>query len=322
MKASKIFVIIASLMMVAGLGFASIGAAMGGKWSMKFNYKNFHLSSAEEKMVEKTEKIEDFNKIEIKTSVVDVILRTGSEFSVQYRTPEDLVPSIENKNGTLKIKSEMKNSIFLFGGWSTDEEEYIIVTIPENDNKEREADIETSTGDVKLENGLSFFGKLTTSTGDIRLSGVETGDSLKIYTSTGDTYIDNCKMNSLRTESSTGEVFITNSKIEKEYSAVTSTGDMKVNDFSTDRLIIEGSTSDITLQRIDFNDIDIDVSTGDIDILANGNNDDYSISLHTSTGDMNIDGIEYDGKNFESVRGSKNIKIETSTGDIDIAYVK
>ena len=35
---------------------------------------------------------------------------------------------------------------------------------------------------------------------------------------------------------------------------------------------------------------------------------------------MNIDGIEYDGKNFESQKGSKNIKIETSTGDITINY--
>ncbi|MBR4343625.1 MAG: DUF4097 family beta strand repeat protein [Lachnospiraceae bacterium] len=320
MKGTKVWLLLATGMMVVGIGLASIGTVLGGKWNMGFNLKEFSFTTGSDKIVEDTVKIESFDKLKVDLSTIDIFIRTGKEYSVFYRVPEDSVPDIECKNGTLKIEGKSKVSFFLFGGFTSDEDEYIIVTVPEGSENAFESDIETSTGDIKLENGIYSYEKITSSTGDISLTGVNNDDEWKIDTSTGYLNIKNCTMKSLDSKSSTGDVAISGSKIEKRYDAKLSTGDIQMDNTSMEKIQVKGSTSDITFNNVQVDDIDFDVTTGDIKLLLDGKNEDYSIKLHTSTGDMNIDGIEYDGKNFESQKGSKNIKIETSTGDITINY--
>ena len=85
MKGSKIWLIIAVLMLVSGLGLAAIGTANGGTWKMRFDLKDFKVKTADsEEYVNKTEIVDQFSTIKVITSTVDINIENGDKYSVTY----------------------------------------------------------------------------------------------------------------------------------------------------------------------------------------------------------------------------------------------
>ena len=318
MKKSKFWLCLGLVLLVAGIAFASVGKVMGASLNMRFDWNSFKIETASKNFVTETVKVSDFSRLDLTTSTIDVTVKPGDEYAVSYHVNEDFIPEITNNNGTLTVKTKKQTGFMFFNFWnSTDEDEYIIITVPEN--KSRSLDIESSTADIVIQD-LDFSGKIETSTGDITLSNLKADAALELQVSTGDIYIKNCKLDSLYTEASTGQVNISNSEIKGKYQAETSTGDITLNSSTVDSVLFNGSTSDIKFQSTVCKNINIETSTGDISLGLKGNKDDYSIKFSTSTGDMIIDGDEIDGKHFEASRGSNMITIDTSTGDIDISF--
>ena len=312
---TKIWFLVALGLIIAGIGFASVGTAMGGVWKMKFNWKDFKVTKASEDYIDETKKVEAFTKLNIEASTVDIKVVEGSEYSVSYHVPDDEIPEIESKNGELRIKTKEASSFFLFN-WGSDDS-FITVTIPSGNMNA--VDIETSTGDVNVKD-VAIYGKIHTSTGDIFLKGCKSDDDLKTETSTGDLEIENCEFRALYTDTSTGDTKIKDSKFGYRYEAKTSTGDIKVNSSEIGSFKADGSTSDITFDKVTVKDVKINTSTGDIKMNLIGSKDDYSIKLETNTGDFKLNGDEFDGDRYESKGGNNEINIETSTGDITISF--
>lgn len=315
MNKTKIWLLVALGLVIAGIGFASVGTAMGGVWKMKFSWEDFKVTKASDNYIDETKNVDVFTKIKVETSTVDIKIVEGSEYSVSYHVPEDEIPDIECKNGELRIKTKESSSFFLFN-WSKDES-VITVTIPSGNINS--VDIESSTGDITVKD-VSIYGKIHTSTGDIFLKGCKSDDDLQTETSTGDLEIEKCEFRSLNTEASTGEVKIKDSKIESKYDAKTSTGDIKVTSSTIGSFKADGSTSDITFDNVTVTGVKIETSTGDIKMKLTGSKDDYSIKLDSNTGDFEIDGNEIDGDHYESRGGNYELNIETSTGDIKISF--
>ena len=324
MKHTKFWLVLSLILFASGIGLAAAGTAMGGTWRMRFDLSDFKMVTGSDDYVENTVKINDsFSKLEIDNSVIDITIKRGTECRVDYRVPEDLEPVVEVKGNTLRVYSKDKGGISFFNFTMIgDEDSYITITIPEDiAEKGLNFDVETSTGDIRVED-VNFQGRIESSTGDTTLVNLTAGN-LEIEESTGDAVIENCEIKGdLKTSASTGTVTIKNTSIDGKYSAETSTGDIEVYDSGMGFFKMEGSTSDLTFKNVAVADVNIDTSTGDVKLSIDGNEDDYSIKLHTSTGDMNVAGREMDGKNFELVKGNNKIVIETSTGDIDIDFKK
>ncbi len=136
-------------------------------------------------------------------------------------------------------------------------------------------------------------------------------DELRINTSTGDVELkDLLVKGDMILDSSTGQHRLTN-VLAGSATIDISTGDVIINNSEFfGRLKIDGSTSDIRITSGDAETVNIDTSTGDIicSFLSEKN-----IKADTSTGDIRVP--EQNGAGGEC-------KLNTSTGDIKVEYVK
>lgn len=322
MKKTKLWLIIGVILMVAGIGLAAVGTVSGATWNWRFNFSDFKIHTGSDNYIKETKTLEAFDKLIIDTSTIDINITKGNEYSITYFVPEDRKPEISSKNGVTTINFEKDNSItfldfsFMF---NHEENSYVNITIPDSEAV-KVIDITSSTADIKI-SSLSIDGKISTSTGDIRLEKNKMGD-MGFSVSTGDIYIDNCSIDSLETKASTGEVKLTNSIITGKYTSKTSTGDVTISGSELDGFTLSGSTSDVTVSSSTIENIKLETSTGDIKLGLNGTEDEYSIEIYTSTGDIDIDGEEFEKKYKKTASGTNSININTSTGDVDIDFGK
>jgi transcriptional regulator with XRE-family HTH domain/DUF4097 and DUF4098 domain-containing protein YvlB len=111
-----------------------------------------------------------------------------------------------------------------------------------------------------------------------------------------------------------GVLTVTQIDNSKFYDKLFSWGDLEINLYLTqdtiESLSIKNSTGDIEINEgFSFNNINIKLTTGDVDVKTNVTN---NLSIETSTGDVEI--------NDSSVVGDINVK--TTTGDIEIVNSK
>ena len=318
----KRFLVILSLLFICGgIALAAVGKVKGGSFSWRFDLAKFKVVAGNNDYISETVKVGAFNKLVIDTSTIDVNISRGSEYSVSYYLPEDKKPEITENNGVLTVKGYEKNSfmVFDFSFLSSCDDAYINVTIPDG-TYTKVVDIKSSTADIKI-SSLNVDGSISTSTGDIRLDDNEMCN-FTLSVSTGDIFIKNCNFESLETKASTGEVKIDNCVINGNYIAKTSTGDVTINDSELGRLTLNGSTSDVTVSSSSIDNIKIETSTGEVKLSLLGNEEDYTTEIHTSTGDIDINGEEYEKKYKKVSSGINSINISTSTGDVDIDFGK
>ena len=304
MKGSRIWLIIAVLMLVSGIGLAAIGTLNGGTWKMRFDLKDFKVKTAsDDEYVNKTEIVDEFSTIKVITSTIDINIENGDKYSVTYYVPEDKIPEITCENGVLTVDTNESNSfsIFDFSFISDDRNPYITITTPSTEVGNK-LDVRSSTGDIKVA-GLGFDGNIKTSTGDIT--------------------VDYISSENIETETSTGEFKLSNSIVNRKLTSDTSTGDITLNQNTINYFGAEGSTSDIKVLGSEIDKIDIKTSTGEVELELKGSDSYYSFDLHTSTGDIRLGNQEFEKNYKKDFTDDKNyVNVKTSTGDIDIDFVK
>lgn len=166
-------------------------------------------------------------------------------------------------------------------------------------------DIETHTGDVEL-NSLNLVSLMVTShTGDIEASSINVSTTAMIATDTGDTELYDSTLTHLNAKATTGDISV--SRVE------------------ADSVQIEVTTGDIEVEDLNCQtDVQIKATTGDVDMhsVFTANN----LRINTTTGNVNfrsIDGAEvYINATTGDVRGSfasdKIIFAETTTGKVNV----
>lgn len=166
-------------------------------------------------------------------------------------------------------------------------------------------EIETHTGDVEL-NSLNLVSLMVTShTGDIEASSINVSTTAMIATDTGDTELYDSTLTHLNAKATTGDISV--SRVE------------------ADSVQIEVTTGDIEVEDLNCQtDVQIKATTGDVDMhsVFTANN----LRINTTTGNVNfrsIDGAEvYINATTGDVRGSfasdKIIFAETTTGKVNV----
>ena len=120
-----------------------------------------------------------------------------------------------------------------------------------------------------------------------------------------DIYLSNSSYNNLLINNSTGDIYIPNSFTFTKIDIDGSTGDVELSSNVNDELNINLSTGDIEINNISANKLDIDTSTGDIEVNNVIINEDINIKV--DTGDVSLDNVN-----------CNNLTTNGTTGDLEM----
>ena len=320
-KATKIWLIIAALLVVAGLML--FAAAMS---AYRWNFTRLSTVTYETNTYEISE---DFRNISIKIDTADVAFALSdnetcrvecyeeekanhsvtvqdSTLTIQLideRTVEDYIPYIGINIGSPKITVYLPEGQYasLSVRGSTGD-----IDVPEA-MQFGDVDISFSTGDVSFSASAASV-KIKTGTGSIRMEHTSAG-TLDLSVSTGHIAVSDvaCEGN-VQVSVSTGKVNFTNLRCQNLLSQG-NTGDILLeNVIAADSFSIERTTGDVTLVRCDASEIFIKTTTGDVhgSLLS-----EKTFIAQTDTGDVTVPRISSGGM----------CQIDTTTGDIHITLV-
>lgn len=268
------------ILLILGIVFTLAGGIIFAV-AMNANGWDFSTLSTwdlEEKRFEFNDGVDSLNSVKITASTADVKILYHDEQKITVdgyeikSTKGELLRKITAKfiDGELIIKDEeVVFQLFSFGV----EKVEIVVKLPKevsvdlfvcvstgdiivgenkNECEFKTVEIETSTGEVKVECDINCFRfDVTTSTGDVYLNG-------------------KLNANSLEVEGSTAGLFINDSVIAKEIDIDHSTGDVKCNAFITAEII------------------EVETSTGSVRLQLVGSQNDYTYTYDIGTGKSNI----------------------------------
>lgn len=147
--------------------------------------------------------------------------------------------------------------------------------------------IETSTGDIFMENVSAASMELSASTGSISLSGASCAGDLEIHVSTGKTYLTNVQCGNLISLGSTGNLALKNVTASGSFSIHRSTGDVIFESCDASEISVNTETGDVTGSLLTDKVFTVRTDTGKISIpkTATGGN----CQVVTSTGDIRLD---------------------------------
>ena len=311
---TKVWLIIGAVLVALGLiVFTAVAAKVG------WNFKKLETSRF---VTERYEVSEEFDKISIDVDITDIELLPSEDetCSVVCYEKETLRHAVTLEEETLKITTEDNRKWYQFieASFGTPK---ITVYLPKSEYTS--LNVKTDTGDVRASKELSFetvkldgdtsdvkwyssvsdsaeirlstgnvelgsesIGrlKLTTSTGDIKLSSLNVTDPLEAKSNTGKISLGtvNCKNAMLETE--TGDTVLKNVKALEKLSLKSSTGDVKLEACDAGEIYAKTSTGDISGSLLSEKIFITKTSTGDVDVpktVSGGR-----CEIITSTGDI------------------------------------
>ena len=227
---------------------------------------------------------ETYNKVIIDTDTEDInIYLVDEESKINYTYNKYYNLDVEVIDSTLYIKRidnrPFYNKIFSFSNYKMDI--YLSDTMIES------LDIELSTGDVNIYEGLCFNSvDIENSTGDINIKDIDNLGDVDIETSTGDINITNSKLTSLDIKISTGNTKLINVLIENNFNMEGSTGDLYFEGFDAKNIYVELSTGDVKGTILTSKDFDANSDTGRVSVPKTREGGDCIINV--STGDIII----------------------------------
>ncbi len=292
-KAVKIILTVSLGILVVGIFAVILGIRLGGSTNWGINFKTMEYTD-HSSVVENTVELKEFDSLTVDVSSMDIILKTGDSYKIEYKAEEGREPVIEESNGKLKI-TQSPESFQFFGININDYNEYYTITVPE-DAGQIDINAKSSSGDIMTDH-VNISGKLHASSGDILISNSE-GKELDLSASSGEISCDSVKAD----------------KVEIDVSS----GDIELLRVFADDLKCETSSGDITINETEAGDFDAHASSGEITVSLIGDEDDYSYELKATSGDIKFNGQKIEDK-YEKDNGADNkIKIKTSSGDIDV----
>lgn len=96
-------------------------------------------------------------------------------------------------------------------------------------------------------------------------------------------------------------------------------GDIEIGDIKGKKLIGEVNVGEISADKIDFEEIEFETNVGEISVrLADGNIDDYDITLSADVGEVSVAGRTYKKSYSSRGKGNRRIRIDANVGAIKV----
>ena len=266
--------------------------------------------------LEKT-KIDDFDKINIKTNTIDIKIAQSDDkncyIAYNLKKEKGEVPAVyEVSGGEFKLRQKSNH-----------------VTI--NVDLSGLAAILSGTQDYVRQNQFVLYlpkdkqistAEFDTEDGDISIDGLKS-DKTDIAVDAGDIKLENAELQSGKITSSDGDIVVKNTNL-KGMALTDNYGDVKCNDGSFEDIAVKLNDGDLKLQNTKLTgNIKIDSDYGDVKVIGFDDWNDILVSAKTSYGDVSVN-HKIDGEKTETSfeknveNPSAKLEIDCSDGDISI----
>jgi len=323
--------------LVVGIGVLMAGKCLGGSLSFAYNLSNREfLTDQDRKIVEKTIETDEFDDIIIDLSSTDVSIELGDKNEVYYKTVEYLEPTINCENGKLSIINNEENTTYFFSFYIPKESNIVNITVKENSLKN--LDIDKSSGSLTIKD-IDIKGNIGSSSGDIEIDNCQNGDELDVKISSGkfslkdssfsklnkkqssgDTKLENVKISEFINESTSGSSKIDNCEFEKFDSNATS-GSIDIQDSSLGDIKVKNTSGRLNVNNSKVENAQLSITSGDLDMDIVGEQNDYNYDIKAISGNIYLEGNEIEDGFYHNNDSDKNIKIKTTSGNVNIEFI-
>lgn len=310
------------LCIVFGMGIFFAGKVMGGgRYVKNMDFSSMLTTDSknlkeEYATLEKT-KIDDFDKINIKTNTIDIKIAQSDDkncyIAYNLKKEKGEVPAVyEVSGGEFKLRQKSNHvtinvdlsglAAILSGTQDYVRQNQFVLYLPK-DKKISEAEFDTEDGDISID-GLK-------------------SDKMDIAVDAGDIKIENAELQSGKITSSDGDIVVKNTNL-KGMALTDNYGDVKCNDGSFEDIAVKLNDGDLKLQNTKLTgNIKIDSDYGDVKVIGFDDWNDILVSAKTSYGDVSvnhrIDGEKTETSFEKNVENpSAKLEIDCSDGDISI----
>ncbi len=220
----------------------------------------FSVYQQSETLVEKTYSLDEIKNIKVNTSSqkIRIIKQETENISIKITGYKKEEYALELKNEELSIKKEKG---FLCFGFCTGKEE-VLISIPKENSIN--FTLQTSSGDIEIENLSNNRITADTSSGDISIQGAK---SIYATASSGDIEIGTVSSGNFKTSS--GDIDIQSFNTTENSNITTSSGDVVIK--SSQNAYIETTTK-----------------SGDVNVSNSDRFAPYTITINTSSGDISV----------------------------------
>ncbi len=310
------------LCIVFGMGIFFAGKVMGGgRYVKNMDFSSMLTTDSknlkeEYATLEKT-KIDDFDKINIKTNTIDIKIAQSDDkncyIAYNLKKEKGEVPAVyEVSGGEFKLRQKSNHvtinvdlsglAAILSGTQDYVRQNQFVLYLPK-DKKISEAEFDTEDGDISID-GLK-------------------SDKTDIAVDAGDIKLENAELQSGKITSSDGDIVVKNTNL-KGMALTDNYGDVKCNDGSFEDIAVKLNDGDLKLQNTKLTgNIKIDSDYGDVKVIGFDDWNDILVSAKTSYGDVSvnhrIDGEKTETSFEKNVENpSAKLEIDCSDGDISI----
>lgn len=310
------------LCIVFGMGIFFAGKVMGGgRYVKNMDFSSMLTTDSknlkeEYATLEKT-KIDDFDKINIKTNTIDIKIAQSDDkncyIAYNLKKEKGEVPAVyEVSGGEFKLRQKSNHvtinvdlsglAAILSGTQDYVRQNQFVLYLPK-DKKISEAEFDTEDGDISID-GLK-------------------SDKMDIAVDAGDIKLENAELQSGKITSSDGDIVVKNTNL-KGMALTDNYGDVKCNDGLFEDIAVKLNDGDLKLQNTKLTgNIKIDSDYGDVKVIGFDDWNDILVSAKTSYGDVSvnhrIDGEKTETSFEKNVENpSAKLEIDCSDGDISI----
>ena len=304
------------LCIVFGMGIFFAGKVMGGgRYVKNMDFSSMLTTDSknlkeEYAILEKT-KIDDFDKINIKTNTIDIKIAQSDDkncyIAYNLKKEKGEVPAVyEVSGGEFKLRQKSNHvtinvdlsglAAILSGTQDYVRQNQFVLYLPK-DKKISEAEFDTEDGDISID-GLK-------------------SDKMDIAVDAGDIKLENAELQSGKITSSDGDIVVKNTNL-KCMALTDNYGDVKCNDGSFEDIAVKLNDGDLKLQNTKLNS-----GYGDVKVIGFDDWNDILVSARTSYGDVSVN-HKIDGEKTETSfeknveNPSAKLEINCSDGDISI----
>lgn len=310
------------LCIVFGMGIFFAGKVMGGgRYVKNMDFSSMLTTDSknlkeEYATLEKT-KIDDFDKINIKTNTIDIKIAQSDDkncyIAYNLKKEKGEVPAVyEVSGGEFKLRQKSNHvtinvdlsglAAILSGTQDYVRQNQFVLYLPK-DKKISEAEFDTEDGDISID-GLK-------------------SDKMDIAVDAGDIKLENAELQSGKITSSDGDIVVKNTNL-KGMALTDNYGDVKCNDGSFEDIAVKLNDGDLKLQNTKLTgNIKINSGYGDVKVIGFDDWNDILVSARTSYGDVSVN-HKIDGEKTETSfeknveNPSAKLEINCSDGDISI----
>ena len=212
------------------------------------------------------------------------------------------------------------------------EDKPVIITVPESFSGK--VNISSSSGSIIAESINVSSLDLKNTSGGIRINDVDIATDAKLSNTSGGINVENLVCKNLTASNTSGGISIKSATVKEGARLSTTSGTRYMEDVSAQYLECDGSSGSlkavnvtvlysfssstssgsVTLDRVETgNSIKITASSGDVRGTIVGNEDDFNISIDTSSGSSNLS---------DSSDGNKKLTISTTSGSVNIDFTE